>query len=100
MPTGSKRTCFVAFLAYCLSITLLQRSRGLSGGLIPRTAFEKFVTIQMLDVCLPTLDGRELLLTRYTEPGADLALLLEQLKLTLPPKPPPKIRHSTADYTV
>jgi hypothetical protein len=50
---------FIAFLAYCLSITL---------------------------------DGRELLLTRRTEPSADLAVLLEHLKLTLPPRTPPEIR--------
>ena len=45
----------------------------------------------MLDVHLPTTDGREVVLTRYTQPEKDLQLLLDQLKLTLPDQPPPKI---------
>ena len=40
---------------------------------------------------LPTTDGRELLLTRYTEPEPELSLLLIKLKLELPAQPPPKI---------
>lgn len=92
-PARIEAHLFVAFLAYCLAITLRQQLRGLASGLMPRTVFEKLATIQMLDVCVPTLDGRELLLTRHTEPSTEVALLLEQLKLTLPPQPPPKIRH-------
>ena len=52
---------------------------------------EKLAAIQMLDVCLPTTDGRCLTMPRYTEPEADVALLLHQLKLTLPNQPPPRI---------
>ena len=52
---------------------------------------DKFATIQMLDVHFPTTDGRTLILSRYTYPEADHKLLLEQLKLTLPPQPPPRI---------
>lgn len=91
---------FVAFLAYCLSTTLRQQLRGVAGGLMPRTVLEKLGTIQMLDVRVPTLDGRELLLTRHTEPGAEVALLLAHLKLTLPPQPPPKIRHPAGQQPV
>jgi hypothetical protein len=36
-------------------------------------------------------DDRTLILTRYTEPDTDQQMLLQQLKLTLPPQPPPKI---------
>jgi hypothetical protein len=82
----------VAFLAYCLQVTLKQRLRALASGLTPRAALEKFATIQMLDVHLSTTDGRTLVLTRYTEPGKDQRILLQQLKLELPPQPPPKIR--------
>jgi hypothetical protein len=32
-----------------------------------------------------------LILSRYTEPNTDHKILLEQLKLTLPPQPPPRI---------
>ena len=82
---------FVAFLAYCLSITLRQRLKALAGGLMPRVVFEKLATLQLLDVRVPTTDGRELLLVRRTEPDRDVALLLARLNLTLPPQPPPRI---------
>jgi transposase len=82
---------FVAFLAYCLNVTLKQRARTLAPGLTPRAILEKFAAIQMVDVHLPTTDGRELVLSRYTEPERDHQLLLDQLRLTLPPQPPPKI---------
>ena len=45
----------------------------------------------MIDVHLPTTDGRELRLTRYTQPEPELQLLIRQLKLQLPPQPPPRI---------
>jgi hypothetical protein len=44
----------------------------------------------MIDVQLPTTDGRELVLTRYTEPEPELRLLLKKLKLELPAQPPQK----------
>lgn len=91
---------FIAFLAYCLMITLRQQLRGHAPGLMPRVVLEKLATIQMLDVCVPTNDGRELLLIRHTEPSTDVALLLEHLNLTLPPQPPPKIRYPAAQYPV
>ena len=92
-PDRIEAHLLVAFLAYCLSITLRQQLRGLAGGLMPRVVFEKLATIQMLDVCVPTVDGRELLLTRHTEPSTEVALLLEHLNLTLPAQSPPKIRY-------
>ena len=60
-------------------------------GLTPRAVLEKLASIQMLDVSFPTTDGRCLTLPRYTEPADDVALLLHQLKLTLPNQPPPRI---------
>jgi hypothetical protein len=47
--------------------------------------------MQMIDVHLPTTDGRELVLVRYTQPEPELQLLIDQLKLNLPPQPPPNI---------
>jgi len=82
---------FVAFMAYCLQVTLKARLRPVASGLTPRAVLDKFATIQMLDVKFPTTDGRTLMLSRYTEPDTDHKLLLEQLKLTLPPQPPPRI---------
>jgi len=82
---------FVAFLAYCLHVTLRARLRPLAAGLTPRSVLDKFAAIQMLDVKFPTTDGRTLILSRYTEPEPDHQLLLEQLKLTLPAQPPPRI---------
>jgi len=63
---------------------------ALAPGLTPRSVLEKFAAMQMIDVHLPTTDGRELVLTRYTEPVPELNLLLK-LKLDLPAQPPPKI---------
>jgi transposase len=83
---------FVSFLAYCLQVTLKAKLKPLAGGLTPRAVLEKFAAVQMLDVHLPTTDGRELVLTRHTEPDADLHLLLAHMKLDLPPQPPPKLR--------
>ena len=82
---------FVAFMAYCLHVTLRARLRPVAGGLTPRAVLDKFAAIQMLDVKFPTTDGRTLILSRYTEPDTDQKLLLEQLKLTFPPQPPPRI---------
>src|ERR1043166_230596 len=82
---------FIAFLAYCLHVTLGRRLRDLAPGLTPRSVLEKLGAMQMLDVHLPTTDGREVILTRYTQPEPDQRLLLERLKLKLPEQLPPKI---------
>ena len=82
---------FIAFLAYCLQITLQRRLHALAPGLTARSALEKFAAVQMIDVHLPTTDGRELLLTRYTQPEPELRLLIQQLRLQLPPQPSPRI---------
>ncbi len=82
---------FIAFLGYCLHVTLGRRLRDLAPGLTPRSVLEKLGAMQMLDVHLPTTDGREVILTRYTQPEPDQRLLLERLKLNLPEQPPPKI---------
>ena len=82
---------FVAFLAYCLQVTLKARLRPLAPGLTPRSAVEKFAAIQMVDVHLPTTDGRTLILSRYTEPEPEQQLLLDRLRLRLPEQPPPRI---------
>ena len=85
---------FIAFLAYCLQVTLKARLKQSASGLTPRAVLEKFATVQMLDVHLPTTDGREIIMARYTQPEKDLQLLLDQLKLSLPEQPPPKITSS------
>jgi transposase len=82
---------FIAFMAYCLQVTLDRRLHALAPGLTPRSIFEKFAAVQMIDVTIPTTDGRILTLTRYTEPEPELKMLLEKLKLVLPQQSPPKI---------
>ena len=86
---------FVAFLAYCLQVSIKAKLKALAPGLTPRTVLEKLAGLQMVDVYLPTTDGRQLLLRRYTEPDADQRLLLAQLKLQLPKQPPPRIAVSS-----
>lgn len=90
---------FIAFVAYCLQVTLKQRTRALAPGLTPRAALEKFAALQMVDVHLPTTDGRHLVLPRYTQPEKDLQLLLKRLKLELPAQPPPRIQESANPAT-
>ena len=82
---------FVAFIAYCLHVTLKNLAKPCAPGLTPRAILEKFATIQMVDVHLPTTDGRHLTLSRYTQPTADHQLLLDQLKLRLSEQPLPRI---------
>jgi transposase len=82
---------FVAFLSYCLHVTLRQKLRALAHGLTPRAVLEKFARMQMMDVHFPTTDDRKLMFRRYTKPETDQAILLDQLKLQLPPQAPPQI---------
>jgi hypothetical protein len=83
---------FVAFIAYCLMVTLKKRLQAHAPGLTPRAILEKLKTIQMLDVWLPTTDGRHLVMSRYTQPESDQELVLRRLGLRLPAQPPPKIK--------
>lgn len=82
---------FVAFMAYALHVTLRHRLRTLAPGLTPRAVLEKFGTVQMIDIHLPTTDGRTVIMSRYTKPEPDLQILLEQLYLSLPGQPPPRM---------
>lgn len=86
---------FVAFLAYCLLVTLKQRCKALATGLSPRSALEQMAAIQMLDVRIPTTNGSVLEMTRYTQPDKTQQLLLAKLKLSLPEQPPPRIYRSS-----
>ena len=92
LEKGLEAHLFVAFRAYPLSVTLKQRLQVLAPGLTPRAVLEKLATIQMLDVCLPTTDGRWLIMPRYTQPEPDPSRLLHQLHLSLPTQPPPRIK--------
>jgi len=91
LETRIEAHIFVAFLAYCLMVTLKQRLKALAPGLTPKAVLEKLAAIQMIDVELQTTDGRTIVLSRHTEPENDHLLLLRRLKLELPAQPPPKI---------
>ena len=82
---------FVSFLAFCLHTTLRNLARGQAAGLTSEAILEKLSSIQMIDVYLPTTDGRHIVMSRYTQPEKDVLLLLAQLGLTLPEQPPPKV---------
>ena len=82
---------FVCFQAYCLWVTLQERLRPLAPGLTPRQALDPLAGIQMLDVELPTSDGRVLKLSRYTQPDPATQLLLQRLGKSLPDQSPPKL---------
>jgi len=95
LPLRIEAHIFVAFLAYALHATLRRQLRDLAPGLTSRAVLDKFQAIQMVDVHLPTTDGRELVLARYTQPEPDAALLLTQLRLQLPAQPPPRLYAQT-----
>ena len=82
----------VAFLAYCLLVTLKNRLQALAPGLTARAVLETLAPMQMLDVTFPTTDGRRLVMPRYTQPTPEQKLLLHQLQLDLPDQPPPRIQ--------
>jgi transposase len=84
----------IAFLAYCLQVTLKNRLMIHAPGLTPASVFEKLSTIQMVEVWIPLLDGRWLVLPRHTQPEADVQAFMEQIRITLPPQPPPRIKSS------
>ena len=90
---------FTAFMALCLLQTLRAIAREHAPGLTPRQIIEKFRTVKMVDVVMPTTDGRIVTLPRYVEPKKDVAILLDRLGLTLPAQPPPKVSSCLADTT-
>lgn len=82
---------FVAFLSYCLQVTLRGHLRAVAPGLTPRAVLDKFAAMQMVDVHFPTTDGRELIFRRYTQPEKDQKMILAQLRWELPEQSPPRI---------
>ena len=84
-------------MALCLLQTLRAIAREHAPGLTPRQIIEKFRPVKMVDVVMPTTDGRIVTLPRYVEPKPDLAILLDRLGLTLPAQPPPKISSEATD---
>ncbi|MBI5154276.1 IS1634 family transposase [Candidatus Poribacteria bacterium] len=82
---------FVCFIAYCLLVTLKNIARAHAPGLTPRAILSEIGQMQMIDVHLPTTDGRTIVLSRFTQPDRDLALLLAKLAIALPGQPPPRI---------
>src|SRR5436190_18008069 len=82
----------IAFLAYCLQVTLKNRLLIHAPGLTPTAVMEKLATIQMVEVWIPMLDGRWLMLPRHTQPEKDVQAMLDQLQIKLPSQPPPRIK--------
>jgi transposase len=89
----------VAFLGYCLQATLRRKLQLHAPGLTPRETLKELRSIQMVDVHLPTSDGRTLILPRFTEPEPSQRMILEKLSLSLPAQPPPRIRAAAASPT-
>ena len=83
---------FVAFLAYCLTVTLRMKLDMAAPGLTPGAVLKSLSAIQLVDVHVPIADGRKLVMSRYTEPDMQQAMILEKLNLHLPKQPPPRIR--------
>ena len=90
---------FVAFLAYCLQVTLKAKLRTLAGDITPHEVLTTLKAMQLVDVRVPTTDGRELLLTRYTQPEPAQRMLLDGLRMKLPAQAPPRITSSQVRST-
>jgi hypothetical protein len=90
----------IAFLAYCLQVTLKQRLLLHAPGLTPTAVLEKLAEIKMIDVWIPTVDQRWLILPRYTQPSVDTKVLIEKLKLQLPSQPPPRLVGQKQSYEI
>ncbi len=84
----------IAFLAYCLQVTLKNRLMIHAPGLTPAAVLEKLATIQMVEVWIPMMDSRWLVLPRHTQPEKDVQAVLDQIQITLPSQPPPRIKAS------
>ena len=91
---GEGRRGWRAFLAYSLQVTLKNRLMMHAPGLTPAAVFEKLATVQMVEVWIPMVDGRWLVMPRYTQPEPDVQALLNQVRITLPSQPPPRIKAS------
>ena len=68
-------------------------------GWTPASVLAQLATIQLIDVCIPTVDDRWLTLPRYTQPDTDTKMLLHHLHLALPAQPSPRITASPAIAT-
>jgi transposase len=90
----------IAFLAYCLQVTLKNRLMIHAPGLTPTAVLEKLATIQMVEVWIPMLDGRWLVLPRHTQPEKDVQAMLDHLHMALPSQPPPRIKASQAPLSL
>ncbi len=91
---------FVAFLSYCLMITLRQKLRYHASGLTARDVLDKLSTIIMIDVRIPTTDGRMLEMRRHSQPEVEHRIILDRLNVKLPKQPPPKVYSHQLDSKV
>ena len=73
---------FTSFMAFCLLTTLRAMAREHAPGLTPRQIVANLKTIKMVDVVMPTTDGRVVTLPRYVEPkelrGSKVSSVCEQ----------------------
>jgi len=82
----------IAFLAYCLQVTLKNRLLIHAPGLTPAAVMEKLATIQLVEVWIPMVDGRWLVMPRHTQPDKDVQAMLDHLRIRLPLQPAPRIK--------
>ena len=78
-------------LTAAVQVTLKHRLMAHAPGWTPASVMEQLATIQLIDVCIPTVDGRWLILPRYTQPDTVTTMLLHTLRLELPTQPPPRM---------
>ena len=81
-------------------MTLKQRLLLHAPGLTPTAVLQKLAEIKMIDVWVPTVDQRWLILPRYTQPSPDTKLMIEKLKLQLPSQPAPRLVAQKDNYEI
>lgn len=81
----------VAFLGYCLWVSLKHKLRRRAPSLTSWQCLALFSQIQLVEVWFKLRDGRSICLERITQPTQPQAVVLNQLDITLPRQPPPKI---------
>ncbi len=71
LPSARNRGAPLRLVHRLLDVTLKNLARPHAPGLTPRAILETFATLQMVDVHLPTTDGRQLVLPRHTRPNEE-----------------------------
>jgi len=81
----------VAFLGYCLWVCLKQKLKATAPALSPWQVLDQFKRVVQVEVWFKLKSGGAICLPRITQPEPSQAMLLHQMRWSLPKQPPPRI---------